>query len=62
MWAEVTWSEMVVGRDRQYPLGNMFLFCTNWVAVYIYRVKAFDIQWFYGFELYLDISPEGHGM
>ena len=22
MWAEVTWSEMVVGRDRQYPIYN----------------------------------------
>ena len=28
----------------------------------IYRVKAFDIRWFYGYELYLGISPEGHGM
>ena len=62
----------VLFEDVGGSLGNMFLFCTKWVPVYthcvtpsqedIYRVKAFDIRWFYGYELYSGISPEGHGM
>ena len=49
----------VLFEDVGGSLGNMFIFCTKLVPVYthcvtpsqvdIYRVKAFDIRWFYGY-------------
>ena len=62
----------VLFEDVRGSLGNMFIFCTKWIPVYthsvtpsqedIYRVRAFYIRWVYGYDLYLGISPEGHGM
>ena len=53
-------------------LGNMFLFCKKWISFYthcvtpsqedIHRVKAFDIRPIHSYQLYLGITPEGHGI
>ena len=50
----------------------MFLFCKNWISFYthcvtpsqedIHRVKAFDIRQIHSYQLYLGITPEGHGI